>query len=43
MSDKTNIFRKASLEMVSSPEQLSDYIKVTGYSVWLVLTAVVGV
>lgn len=41
MSDKTNIFRKASLERVSSPEQLNDYIKVTGHSVWLVLTAVV--
>jgi hypothetical protein len=35
-----NIFRKKSLERVSSPEQLTDYIKVSNPSVWAVLIAV---
>ncbi len=40
MSHNT-IFRKASLDRVSSPEQLNDYIKVSHPSVWLVLGAVI--
>lgn len=40
MSDKKSIFRKASLDRMSSPEQLNDYIKVTHPGVWLVLVAV---
>ena len=35
------IFREKSMKRVSSPEQLNDYVKVTGPSVWLVLGAVV--
>lgn len=35
-----SIFRKASLDRVSSPEQLNDYIKVTRPSVWLIFVAV---
>lgn len=35
-----SVFRKESLERVSSPEQLNDYIKVSGPSVWVVLAAV---
>lgn len=34
------LFRKTSLEHVSSPEQLNDYIRVTNPGVWLVLGAV---
>ena len=34
-----SIFRKKSLERVTSPEQLNDYIKVTTPSVWLILFA----
>ena len=34
-----SIFRKKSLEWVSSPEQLNDYIKVTTPSVWIILAA----
>lgn len=34
------IFRKKSMERFSSPEQLNDYIRVTGSSVWMVLSAV---
>lgn len=35
----SNIFRKKSLERVSSPEELNDYIRVTTPSVWVVLIA----
>ncbi|MFQ8637890.1 MAG: hypothetical protein ACLR94_06765 [Acutalibacteraceae bacterium] len=35
------LFRKSSIERVSSPEQLNDYIKVTNSGVWLVLAAVI--
>ena len=34
------IFRKKSVEHISSPEQLNDYLHVTSLSVWLLLTAV---
>ena len=34
------IFREKSLERISSPEQLNDYIKVTTPSVWMILAAV---
>lgn len=36
-----NIFREKSMERVSSPEQLNDYIRVTTPSVWLVLAAII--
>ncbi|MCR5370221.1 MAG: hypothetical protein K6E83_05880 [Clostridium sp.] len=35
------IFRKKSLERISSPEAMNDYLRVTGPAVWLVLAAVV--
>ncbi|MEG1947753.1 MAG: hypothetical protein RR139_11715 [Lachnospiraceae bacterium] len=41
MSNQNSIFRKASLDRVSSPEQLNDYIKVSRPSVWLILTAII--
>ncbi len=34
------IFRKKSLDRISSPEQLNDYIRVANPSVWLILAAV---
>ena len=37
----SDIFREKSLERVSSPEELNDYIRVTSPSVWLVLLATV--
>ncbi len=37
--DNSKIFRQKSLERVSSPEQLNDYIRVTRPSIWLVLAA----
>lgn len=39
MNDK--IFRKKSVDKMSSPEQLNDYIKVTNPGVWIVLSAIV--
>lgn len=39
MNDK--IFRKKSVDRMSSPEQLNDYIKVTNPGVWMVLAAIV--
>lgn len=35
------LFRKSSIEHVSSPEQLNDYIKVSNPSVWMILAAVI--
>ena len=37
----STLFREKSMEKVSSPEQLNDYIRVTTPSVWLVLLALV--
>ncbi|MBR4320803.1 MAG: hypothetical protein IKP69_12305 [Oscillospiraceae bacterium] len=38
---KAGVFRKKSLETISSPEQLTDYLRVTNPSVWLILFAVI--
>ncbi|MBR5088903.1 MAG: hypothetical protein IK093_05705 [Ruminiclostridium sp.] len=38
--DKSNIFRKQSLERVKSPEQLNDYLHVTSPAIWVVLVTV---
>ncbi len=35
------IFRKESMDRISSPEVLNDYLRVTSPSVWLVLAAVI--
>lgn len=37
----SDVFRKKSIERVSSPEALNDYIRVTTPSVWIVLIALV--
>ena len=43
MSEKqgNSVFRQKSMDRVSSPEQLNDYIRVITPSVWLVLLALV--
>lgn len=42
MSDNHNtIFRKKTLDRISSPEQLTDYLRVTGPGIWAVLAAVI--
>lgn len=35
------LFRKESIDRVSSPEQLNDYVRVSNPSVWMILAAVV--
>ena len=39
--ESNTIFRNKSIEKVSSPEQLNDYIQVTTPSVWIMLVAVI--
>lgn len=39
--ENNSVFRKKSMERISSPEQLNDYIRVSNPGVWLLLTAVV--
>lgn len=39
---QNSIFRKKSLDRVASPEQLNDYMRVTGPSIWMVLGAVIA-
>lgn len=42
MENKENqLFRKKSLEEVSSPERLQEYMRVTSPSVWMILGAVI--
>ena len=42
MSDNQNtVFRKKTLERISSPEQLTDYLRVTDPGIWSVLAAVI--
>ncbi len=38
---ENGIFRKKSIERVSSPEQLNDYIRVSNPGIWIVLVAVI--
>ena len=38
---KSNIFRQRSLDRISSPEQLTDYLRVTNPGVWVLLAAVI--
>ena len=39
--EEGSVYRKASVERISSPEQLNDYLRVTNPTVWIVLAAVV--
>ena len=38
---ESRLFRKQSVDRVSSPEQLQDYMKVTNPGIWMVLAAVI--
>ena len=38
---KNSIFRQKSLESISSPEQLTDYLRVTNPAIWSILAAVI--
>ena len=37
----TSVFRKESLQRISSPEQLTDYLKVTNPGIWMMLIAII--
>ena len=39
--EQNSIFRQKSLDRISSPEKLDDYVKVTTPSVWIALTAII--
>ena len=39
--NQTTIFRKKALDRISSPEQLTDYLRVTNPGIWAVLAAVI--
>ena len=41
-SESSSIFRKESMERVSSPDQLDDYIRVQKPSVWIILALVIA-
>ena len=40
MEEQNKLFRKKALERISSPEQLTDYLRVTGPGVWIILITV---
>jgi len=37
----SQVFRKESLQRIQSPEQLTDYLKVTNPGIWIILIAVI--
>ncbi len=39
--NKQTVFRQKTLERISSPEQLTDYLRVTNPGIWAVLAAVI--
>ena len=41
MEDKSKLFREKSVDAVSSPESLNDYLRVTSPGVWIVLSSIV--
>ena len=41
MENKNSVFRKKSIEQMSSPEQLNDYLRVSSPGTWMVLAAVI--
>lgn len=40
-NEKETIYRQKSIEKISSPEQLHDYIKVSSPGAWIVLLAII--
>ena len=40
-NQQTTLFRKKTMDRIASPEQLTDYLRVTSPGVWLILCAVV--
>ena len=40
-NEQTQLFRKQTIDRISSPEDLTDYLKVTNPGIWVVLVAVI--
>ena len=40
-TQKNELFRQSSMDRISSPEQLQDYMRVTSPGIWMVLAAVI--
>ena len=40
-NNKQSVFRKKVMDQISSPEQLTDYLRVTNPGIWVVLAAVI--
>ena len=40
-SGEQSLFRKETMDRISSPEDLTDYLKVTNPGIWVVLVAVI--
>jgi hypothetical protein len=40
-NEKNKIFRKNTLDRISSPEKLNEYIRVSRPSVWIILAAII--
>ena len=38
---ENNIFREKSMQRISSPEQMDDYLRVTNPAIWVILAAVI--
>ena len=43
MTDKSKLFRSSSLEHISSPDKLNEYIRVSRPSVWVILGAITAI
>ena len=41
MAENQTVFRNKTLDRISSPEQLTDYLRVTNPGIWVVLAAVI--
>ncbi len=41
MSEENQLFRKKSIDSISAPEEINEYIRVVGINVWIILVAVV--
>ena len=39
--EEQSLFRKDSMERITSPEQLNDYLRVTSPTIWVVLAAII--
>ena len=42
MEERQTVFRKKTLERISSPDQLTDYLCVTNPGIWVILAAIIA-